>query len=120
MKLKVFKQEYKKFSKLPLPKEIWNTPEYELYINALHENKKCTLWYKKQKIKEAGLNIEKHCCLDMAYHLIEDSTSISESPINYDSVITHKTKSGDYGLPIHDGGSSYIKIKYCPWCAKKL
>jgi hypothetical protein len=29
---------------------------------------------------------------------------------------THKT----YGIIIHDGGSSYIKIDFCPWCGKKL
>ncbi len=25
-----------------------------------------------------------------------------------------------YGLPIRDGGSSFIIIKFCPWCGKNL
>lgn len=25
-----------------------------------------------------------------------------------------------YGIWIHDGGSSFIAIKYCPWCGKKI
>lgn len=25
-----------------------------------------------------------------------------------------------FGLIIHDGGSSYITIVYCPWCGSKL
>ena len=29
-------------------------------------------------------------------------------------------KFDEYGLIIHDGGSSYIDIKYCPWCGSKL
>lgn len=26
----------------------------------------------------------------------------------------------DVGLPVKDGGSSYIKINFCPWCGKKV
>ena len=26
----------------------------------------------------------------------------------------------EYGLPIYDGGTSYLLIKYCPWCGAKL
>jgi len=28
--------------------------------------------------------------------------------------------SGNVGIPIRDGGSSYSKIEYCPWCGTKL
>ncbi|MGP4805674.1 DUF6980 family protein [Agrobacterium cavarae] len=27
---------------------------------------------------------------------------------------------GDYGILIHDGGSSMSQISYCPWCGTKL
>jgi len=26
----------------------------------------------------------------------------------------------EYGLRIHDGGSSYVVIGYCPWCGTRL
>lgn len=26
----------------------------------------------------------------------------------------------EYGIIIHDGGSSYLIINFCPWCGKKL
>lgn len=26
----------------------------------------------------------------------------------------------EYGVRVLDGGSSYIQMKYCPWCRKKL
>ena len=29
------------------------------------------------------------------------------------------TEGRGYGLPVHDGGSSYIRINYCPWCGQK-
>jgi hypothetical protein len=27
---------------------------------------------------------------------------------------------GGYGLFVHDGGSSFIEIAFCPWCGSKL
>ena len=54
----------------------------------------------------------------MAHSLIEDKQS--KGKIDYDSVMTHYKKGGIFGIPIHDGGSSFIKINYCPWCGTKL
>ncbi|MCE6992052.1 DUF6980 family protein [Dyadobacter sp. CY323] len=118
MKLTLFKKYFKTFNDLPLPGDVWQTAEYEAYVEAIGLNKDCGDWYFKQKIKDAGINYKKYCCLKMAYHLIEDKKATLENPINYDSVITHKRI--DFGLPIHDGGNSYIKIDFCPWCGKKL
>jgi len=25
-----------------------------------------------------------------------------------------------YGLPIRDGGSSYVEIMFCPWCGQRV
>ncbi|WP_460304199.1 DUF6980 family protein [Actinocorallia aurea] len=30
------------------------------------------------------------------------------------------TAEHEYGLIIHDGGSSYIEIAFCPWCGRRL
>lgn len=116
MNLSKYKKLNNIYSKFPIPKEICNTPEHEEYINAFHDDKKCQEWNLKSQIKKAGLNYKKYCCLEMAYYLIEDK----EGKINYDSVITHRAKQKGFGIPIHDGGTSYIKINYCPWCSKKL
>ena len=35
-------------------------------------------------------------------------------------VIMNKWRDGSYGIPIHDGGASVIKINYCPWCGLNL
>ncbi len=37
-----------------------------------------------------------------------------------DNLIFYSKKLGCYGIIIHDGGSSFSEIKYCPWCGKKL
>ena len=120
MELSRYKQLYKKYSKLPLPREIWDTPEHREYMKAFHNDQQCQEWELKQRIKKAGIDYKKYCCISMAYYLIEDKESKKNGEINYDSVITHHKKEKTFGIPIHDGGSSYIKIKFCPWCGKQL
>jgi hypothetical protein len=33
-----------------------------------------------------------------------------------DILVVYREKSGKDGLPVRDGGSSYVVIRYCPWC----
>ena len=37
-----------------------------------------------------------------------------------DALVKYSEDSGEYGLIIHDGGSSIVKIEYCPWCGLKM
>jgi len=120
MDLTRFKKLSKIYSKLPLAREIWETPEYEEYMKAFHNDKDCQELELKRRIKEARIDYKKYCCVDMAYHLIEDKISKNKKEINYDSIITHSLKGKEFGIPIHDGGNSYIQINFCPWCGKKL
>jgi hypothetical protein len=53
------------------------------------------------------------CCNDMNEHIN------TASPDDVDCIIV-RNKHNVYGIPIHDGGASYIQIHYCPWCGKYL
>jgi len=120
MDLATYKKLHKKYSNLPLPREVWDTPEHESFTEAFHTNKECQVWDLKQRIRKAGIDYKKYCCVDMAYRLIEDKKAKGKEEINYDCIITHYKKGKAFGIPIHDGGASFIKINYCPWCGKKL
>ena len=37
-----------------------------------------------------------------------------------DKIIEYIPKFREYGIPIHDGGTSKIQIHFCPWCGKHL
>lgn len=37
-----------------------------------------------------------------------------------DQVLDYSKKFDEYGLIIHDGGTSQLEIKFCPWCGKPL
>lgn len=58
-----------------------------------------------------------YCCKELADHV----TTRCEEHDSFDcpDQVIVATNSG-YGLPIHDGGSSYIEIKHCPWCGSKV
>ena len=34
--------------------------------------------------------------------------------------MTYISRTKEYGVPIRDGGSSFLVMKYCPWCGKEL
>ncbi|KIL45088.1 DUF6980 family protein [Jeotgalibacillus soli] len=37
-----------------------------------------------------------------------------------DNLIFYSSKFDEYGIIVHDGGTSFIEISYCPWCGTKL
>lgn len=37
-----------------------------------------------------------------------------------DHLISYSSEFDEYGIIIHDGGSSTIEISFCPWCGSKL
>jgi hypothetical protein len=39
---------------------------------------------------------------------------------NEDHIVDFIPKFREYGIPVHDGGSSHIQIGFCPWCGAKL
>lgn len=59
-------------------------------------------------------------CESMKYHL-DFKYDIHKDRFDCpDTIIYSSKKYKELGIIIHDGGSSCIKIKYCPWCGIKL
>ena len=61
----------------------------------------------------------KKCCEKMESFIDQkcENNNIFECP---DNIIIYEEKFDEYGIIIHDGGKSYVRIKYCPWCGKEL
>lgn len=62
----------------------------------------------------------KHCCESMrcqAELTCPHHSSAFECP---DALILYSPKFNEYGLIVHDGGSSAVSISFCPWCGTKL
>lgn len=48
---------------------------------------------------------------------VEIHSDLSDCP---DALVAYAAATGEYGLWIHDGGSSYMVIRHCPWCGTAL
>jgi hypothetical protein len=62
----------------------------------------------------------RHCCEAMRYELDQRCDQHPHRLDCADALIYHSKELAEYGIIIHDGGSSYSFIHYCPWCGTKL
>lgn len=58
-----------------------------------------------------------YCCKEMERFSVDGDIKKS---FEADDIIVFSEKHNLYGIIIHDGGSSFIKISRCPWCGKVL
>lgn len=66
------------------------------------------------------MNDDRLCCDMMRSqftHECEQHPDPFECP---DVLVVYVPKYDEFGLPIHDGGSSYLLIRHCPWCGTSL
>ncbi|WP_445669265.1 DUF6980 family protein [Niallia sp. FSL M8-0099] len=62
-----------------------------------------------------------HCCGGGWGIMQHSSVIFMKIPMTCpDKLILFDEKDHDYGLFIHDGGTSSIEIEFCPWCGSKL
>ncbi len=63
---------------------------------------------------------KKYCCEEMEYFSklhCDIHGRIWDCP---DCLVYFDDREKNYGLIVHDGGQSYVEIRYCPWCGKQL
>lgn len=61
-----------------------------------------------------------HCCKTMSYWVNLDCEKHPNPEDCPDNIIRHSRIDMTYGIRVHDGGASYIKINHCPWCGARL
>ena len=61
-----------------------------------------------------------HCCSEMEKSISAKCRDHKDEFDCPDNLITYSPKFDEYGLIVHDGGTSSISIYYCPWCGQKL
>ena len=120
MTINEFKILHRKFSKLPLPIEVWQSEEYNNYIEALYENQDFQDWVLVQKFEKHGFDYHEFCCLEMSDKIFQSKHKNGDIKYGDVDVIINHWKDGTFGIPIHDGGSSLIQINFCPWCGTNL
>lgn len=71
-------------------------------------------------ILQEVFGVEKHCCEDMrreVERVCDRHPNRHDCP---DCLVSYSPVNRQYGLLIHDGGSSSFRIRFCPWCGGRL
>ncbi len=61
-----------------------------------------------------------YCCEEMAAPLEFDCEQHGDPFDCPDTVIIYHEPFEEYGIPIRDGGASYLLLSHCPFCGAKL
>src|SRR4051812_30063122 len=113
-----FHRLYDRFMSLPLPREDWESAEYEEWTEHLHDCCSCGDLYLRRQVEGRGLNPLDYPCIHIAYHSTQPCDIHSNAWECPDMTLVG-TPSG-FGIPVRNGGTSMIRIEYCPWCGIKL
>lgn len=62
----------------------------------------------------------KHCCESMRRQAEFECPQHSSTIDCPDALVSYLPKFNEYGLIVHDGGSSVVSIAFCPWCGSRL
>jgi len=63
---------------------------------------------------------KKHCCAVLETEVTWNCNEHSDPFDCPDHTVYYSSEFNEYGILIHDGGSSYSVIHFCPWCGTKL
>jgi hypothetical protein len=63
--------------------------------------------------------MSQHCCNRLA-DAVQFDCEMHSNPFECPDALVLRGSSGEYGLVVHDGGSSYVQISHCPWCGARL
>jgi hypothetical protein len=51
---------------------------------------------------------------------LQKSKNTPSQPWGSDVLVAYIPKFDEYGIPVHDGGTSMVEIAFCPWCGTRL
>ena len=116
-----YRKLYPDYSKLPLPREVWDTPLYEAYTDHFHDCGACGDWTMARIVEKRGARVEDFPCVHIAYRVTEKFESTRADPSDDPDVVIWRWDDPEqYGIPVRDGGASMIAISHCPWCGTEL
>jgi len=61
-----------------------------------------------------------HCCEEMRTGTVLDCEVHTDPQECPDVLVRYVGRYNEYGLPVRDGGESYVVISFCPWCGTRL
>lgn len=115
-----YRANYADFARFPLPREVWDTPEWLAWTDHFHECSACSDWTLAQRVIGRGQDPAAFPCVHIADQITQTCDQHPDPRDCPDILVVYVPRFDEYAIPIRDGGSSYSKIQYCPWCGTKL
>ena len=115
-----YRSNYTAYSKLPLPREIVDSPEWSEWMDHFHDCTHCFDWALAQRIKQRGFNPDEFPCVHIGNQVTIKCPDHPEPTDCPDIIIVYYAKFDEYSIAVRDGGSSAVAIRYCPWCGIEL
>lgn len=78
------------------------------------------LWMPSSKAWQPPAADARFCCNEMAAALEHACEQHADPFACPDTVLVYNDVFDEYGLPIRDGGASYLTISHCPFCGAGL
>jgi hypothetical protein len=113
-----YRELYERFMSFPLPRAVWASPEYETWQEHALDCHSCAEWDLLKRVRARGVDLASYPCIHVAYHsthTCDEHTDAWECP----DMTLVRTAAG-FGIPVRNGGTSVIRIDYCPWCGISL
>ena len=73
-----------------------------------------------REVATLGVMARARACCGMMAAQLAVARDVPDPASDPDSLIGYFGSTGDYGIRIHDGGTSMIVIDFCPWCRTRL
>ena len=99
-------------------REITSSLDRHVDIRYDKGNREIIRIWRTGQVKMAKKKPKTSCCEAMKGQ-IERECPVHPNKIECPDFVVIKTKSG-FGIPIRDGGRSFLAINFCPWCGTRI
>jgi hypothetical protein len=91
---------------------------YSDWVEHLNNCQSCADWYLTKQVEARAVPLDDFPCVHVAYHSLLNC-GVHQNAWECPDVALVRVD-GIFGIPVRDGGSSFIEINYCPWCGQSL
>jgi len=113
-----YREFYEGFMSFPLPREVWDSSDYKAWQAHRLDCFECGEWDLMMRVQGRGIDLSSYPCVCVAYHS-SHTCDIHSNAWDCPDMTLVRTADG-FGIPVRDGGTSVIRIDYCPWCGVRL
>lgn len=98
--------------------EVLRSKRYGRWVDHMNACEDCGDWYQLKQVESWGADVSQYPCVHVAYNSVMHCTQHDNA---WECPDTALVRVGDvFGIPVRDGGPSFLQIKHCPWCGIRL